>query len=84
MSPEQRRGTAATPTSDLFSVGIVMLRLLTGARELGLRQKPSSLRPGVHPGWDSVILRAIRENPQARHPSAEEMAHDIEEIPVGR
>lgn len=80
MSPEQRRGEPATPASDLFTVGIMMLRLLTGAKELGLRSRPSKLRPDLHRGWDKVILKAIRENPTERFPHAISMAMAINEL----
>jgi serine/threonine protein kinase len=80
MSPEQRRGEPATPASDLFTVGIMMLRLLTGAKELGLRSRPSKLRPDLHRGWDKVILKAIRESPTERFPHAISMAMAINEL----
>lgn len=73
MSPEQRRGEPATAQSDLFAVGMILLRLLTGARELGLRGRPSKLRPGLATAWDEVILTALREKPEQRYPTATAM-----------
>jgi serine/threonine protein kinase len=80
MSPEQRRGLPATPLSDLFAIGMMMLRLLTCSHELSLRQRPSTLRPEIHPDWDDVIMTALREDPDRRFPDAATMAAAIAAI----
>jgi len=82
MSPEQRHGKPAIPVSDLFSIGIMMLRMLTGAKELGLPNRPSHPRPGIHPGWDKVIMTAMRENPKERYPDAASMAAAISALKI--
>lgn len=77
MSPEQRRGEFATPRSDLYAVGLILLRLLTGATQLSLRGRPSRLRPGLRPEWDEIILKALREEPGDRFEDAHAMAEAI-------
>ena len=80
MSPEQRRGEPATARCDIFAVGMIILRLLTGAKHLGFRQKPSILRPGIHPGWDGVVMKALREHAEDRYASVDEMIEDIDKL----
>jgi serine/threonine protein kinase len=83
MSPEQRRGKPANEVSDLFAVGMMLLRLLTGRKQLGIRGKPSDLRGGLDPGWDEVILTTLRERPASRYPSAAAMADAIDSLVRG-
>lgn len=51
MSPEQSRGEATDPRSDIWSTGVVMHELLSGARPF--------------PGEGSTLIHAIREDPPA-------------------
>jgi serine/threonine-protein kinase len=83
MSPEQRRGYPASPYSDIFAVGVMMLRMLTGYTELGLRMRPSTLRPGLSPDWDDIIIRAMRESPPQRFASPAELAEAVAGIKLG-
>jgi tRNA A-37 threonylcarbamoyl transferase component Bud32 len=71
MSPEQRRGEAADVRSDLYAIGLIAYRLLTG-RQLSLR-RPSELDPHVSREWDAFIARAMEEAPADRYASAMEM-----------
>ena len=80
MSPEQRRGDTATFSSDIYAVGMMVFRFLTGKTELGLK-KPSRLMPGLNPAWDTVILKALNEDPERRYKSAREMASALEHMP---
>ena len=81
MSPEQRRGEPATPLSDLYAIGLMLYRLLTGRQEPALR-RPSDLRPGLDPAWDTLLLRALREQPERRFPDAITMAAALDAIPT--
>jgi len=73
MAPEQRRGESATFASDIYAVGLMLYRFLTGQTELGLR-RPSELRPGLNRAWDTIILKALQEQPALRYPDAEALA----------
>jgi serine/threonine protein kinase len=75
MSPEQQRGEDADARSDIYAVGLMCYRLLTG-RELGLK-KPSQLVEGLQPAWDSFIIRAMEQDPAARYPSSQEMLEGL-------
>jgi serine/threonine-protein kinase len=86
MSPEQVMGEEVDGRSDLYSVGVLFYRLLTGAlpftadTALGMLQRqirdtPTSVhehRPGL-PAWcDTIIQRALAKTPADRFQSAEE------------
>ncbi len=92
MSPEQLRGDALTPASDLFAVGVVLYEALTGelpfrgsnpdemlaAHRGGPPARPSQLRPEVAPRLDDAILQALEPAPEQRFRSASAMRRAIE------
>lgn len=80
VSPERIRGDAATPSSDLYALGILFYELLTGHVPWDgavstilsghLDQQPvppSQLVPGLEPALETLILRAIAKTPAERH-----------------
>jgi beta-lactam-binding protein with PASTA domain/tRNA A-37 threonylcarbamoyl transferase component Bud32 len=83
-SPEQARGETVTPSSDLYSLGLVLFEMLTGqrawrgespaavamARLASEAPAPSSLQPGVPRGLDLIVRRALGREPEDRYPSA--------------
>lgn len=79
MSPEQRRGEPATFASDLYAIGLMIYRFLTGQSELGLH-KPSELCDGLDPAWDAIILKALQEDPARRYTSADELSQALEQL----
>jgi len=88
MSPEQIQGESLTSRSDMFSLGMVLYKMLTGTLaftasthygivEQILRtqpQIPSARRPGVPEALDAVFLRATAKNPKERFGSWREFA----------
>ncbi len=79
MSPEQKRGEEATAASDVYAVGLMMYRLLTG-QPLG-RKAVSDLVVDADNSWDEVIDRAVENTPEARFRSGGEMLEKFRSLP---
>ena len=97
LSPEQARGTQVDQTSDLYSLGIVLYEMLTGAVpftgdspvEIAMKhlsatpEALSTQRADIPHALDMVVLRALAKDPTARYPSADEMDADLERVGRG-
>jgi hypothetical protein len=87
MAPEVLAGGAATAASDVYGVGIVLFRLLTGsfpitartlaelkaAHAAGARQPLAALRPELSPAVIDAIERCCHPDPGSRFASAIEV-----------
>lgn len=72
-SPEQLRGGIASYRSDLYSVGVLFYRVLTGR----LPAKQRYLTAGCGRSIDSVLEKALAEDPANRYESAEGFDADL-------
>jgi len=76
-SPEQKAGEKADHQSNLYTVGLIVYRMLTGRHSLSM-DPPSQAVDGINPEWDGWIGRALAFNKADRFQSALNM---IEEMP---
>lgn len=82
-SPEQLRGELQTTATDIYSLGAVLCKLLTGQspRELGApAARPSRLNREVPPDLDFVIQKALRPEPEERYASVDAFAGDLRAV----
>jgi serine/threonine protein kinase len=91
MSPEQLRGEVLTHQTDIYSLGVVMYRLLTGqapfhgANLAALCQQilhavpPTlrQLRPDIPPQLERVVLKAMHKDIKERYPDWKDFGSDL-------
>ncbi len=75
-SPEQRAGNEPDAVSNLYSVGLISYRMLTGRHCLSLDQ-PTNAVNGINPRWNAWMAKALAYNPENRFQSAAEMLQEI-------
>jgi eukaryotic-like serine/threonine-protein kinase len=76
MAPEQRTpGASISPQTDIYTLGVVLYELVTGQHPTRVSPTsgitpPSELAPGMNPGLENVILKALAPSPYDRPASA--------------
>lgn len=78
MAPELFRGSAATPQSDLYALGLMLCQLCTGE----LRRPPAGKLSDavVEPEFAAVIQRCLSPDPLARFESADALCDALDRI----
>ncbi|MDY2778049.1 MAG: Stk1 family PASTA domain-containing Ser/Thr kinase [Collinsella sp.] len=98
VSPEQTRGQDLGPTSDIYSLGVVMYECATGrvpfdgddAISVALKQvnelpvPPSQVNPGVDANLERIILRCMEKDAANRFQTAEELRQALNAYLSGR
>jgi tetratricopeptide (TPR) repeat protein/tRNA A-37 threonylcarbamoyl transferase component Bud32 len=91
-SPEQISGELVGAASDIYSLGVVLYELLTGASPYRSLEKPGELLRSIcfddpispsarkrelKGDLDAIVLKALRKNPDDRYASADQFSEDI-------
>ena len=98
VSPEQTRGQDLGPTSDIYSLGVVMYECATGrvpfdgddAISVALKQvnelpvPPSQVNPGVDPALERIILKCMEKDAANRFQTADELREVLNAYAAGR
>jgi serine/threonine protein kinase len=81
-APEQERDPEGVDhRADLFPVGVMLYRMLTGRIPEPAVREPeaaSRINPDLNRGWDGFLLKAMAPDPEHRFGSAEEMRSAME------
>src|SRR6202041_301350 len=94
MSPEQVRGMALDPRSDIFSFGAILYEMLSGKRAFHgdtpadtmssiLKEDPPELNEtnrNVSPALERIVQHCLEKNPESRFHSASDIAFDLEHL----
>jgi beta-lactam-binding protein with PASTA domain len=97
ISPEQAMGEHVGPSSDLYSLGVVLYEMLTGElpydadTPLGIAMKhvnghlrqPKEVNPSVPAGINAITCRLLAKDPEDRYASDAELIEDLERVATG-
>lgn len=76
-SPEQLHGELQTTSTDIYSLGAVLHKLVTGSSPNESRQTEGSTNPALPTDLHYILRKALREEPEGRYASVEAFANDI-------
>ena len=97
MAPEQAEGRVADARSDVYGLGAMLYHVLTGgpphagrsaslssgaARHVARPLAPRA--PDAPPDLVAIVERAMAADPEARYPSAQQLAEDLKRWQAGR
>src|SRR5258706_15928381 len=91
MAPEQLQGERGTASSDIYAVGVMLYEMLCGHTPFEgenvfaiinqhVSQDPPSIlhcNPHISPALATVVMHAIRRDPEKRYKHMKDMLHDL-------
>jgi eukaryotic-like serine/threonine-protein kinase len=94
MSPEQLKGERGMASSDIYAVGVMLYEMLCGHTPFEgenifaimnqhVSQDPPSIllmNPQLSPALATVVMRAIRRDPDKRYKSVSNLLHDLRNL----
>ncbi|MBI5932682.1 MAG: serine/threonine protein kinase [Chloroflexi bacterium] len=98
MSPEQVTGAIVDGRADIYALGVVLYRLLTGQLPFAADSTTALINAHVNrpipdvrtigqniPSvWQEVVGKSMAKDPNERYPTAGDFARDVEEVVSGR
>jgi len=90
IAPEQLDSAKVSPSADLFSLGAIVLRMVSGFEPFGAASMPAHIQRILHdepdgldeldPGLRALVERLLAKRPGDRPPSAEHVADELDEL----